>query len=224
MVMLFFNKIFQKQTTITHDATNSKYSVKNAIKIMSDIYKAQWSKSAISSLFNMSWESTEDFTSLEKLFLEQEMVASVQDFRENFRVEEEHLHQKKTIDVCLDFYENLKVLYVFSSLRSLKNENRDAILKELADFFEDFTLDSSTQNESFLKDTLNRLRQLPVDCCSLDASVALEYVMSQLCSLGNIQSDEELRLFLSLFKNCCVRNVNHNYIAVRKLIFCSHSE
>lgn len=217
---MYFNKIFVKNILIVHESTDSVYCVERAIKIMVENYAGQWNKSMVSLLFNLRCDSAEDFTKLEKIFLEAEMVSAVQEFRDNFYVEKKHEDQKKTIDVCLDFYENFKALYVFSSGCSLDNKNRDSILAELADFFDKYTLDSSTKNERFLNETLTKLRKLPVDCIALDASVSLEYVVAQLCSLADLQSDDEFRRFLSLFNNCCVVNVNHNFLLVKRLIFC----
>lgn len=221
---MFMHKIFVDHVTINQITSNREFVIKDAVMILSSEYKEDWDNSKVSHLFRMKFHSAEDFSSLEKEFLSSDMVLAIDDFKDKFVVSDKHKNEKDAIIMALEFYQKMKALHIFASYRSLKNKERRENLESLRNFFKEYTLDSSTKNETFLAETLEKLIALPVDCIMFEASVAIDYVMSLLCSLANIRTREELKIFFSLFDNCVICNLNHNYIFISELVFRQHNQ
>lgn len=186
-------------------------------------YAKAWNNSIISQLYNMNCRSAQDFSRLEATFRVKCWNVAFRKFQKKFQVLKEHQQDKKAIMKCLDYHINLKVLHLLASTQSSKNPNRETVLQESLNFFDNNSIESSTNNEYFLAQTLRRLVDLPINRINLEASVSLEYALSYICSLANIDTYEELEQFLSLFKNITIVGLDHNYIALDKLNFTSSS-
>lgn len=187
---------------------------------MNEKYGNRWKRSGINSLFSISCESIDDFTKLDKKLREEFIIKMANEFIENFQVDANDEIHKETIMKCLEIFKYLRGLHFTIFRRSMSNKKmRRDNLEKLRDYFKLLRLDGSNGTEQFLPDTLNHIIDLDIDCIQLETGVAIDYIIAYLSNLANVSSYDELLLFITLFDNATIVNINHNYLQAKVLRF-----
>ena len=174
----------------------------------------------IKKIFSTPVKDAVNFVKLEALFFDRETRAQIKRFRANFKVSKDDQDALKTILLCLDYFETLKALHIFSTERQLNSKNRQTNLQELIDFFGNHLIDRSTsRNEIFLVQTLEKLISIPIDVMSLQAGVGTTYSIGNTFTLANYRSLQDVKEFDNFTDDTVMIDCNHQYIYHKCLMF-----
>ena len=150
----------------------------------------------------------------------EKVKTQIKSFRANFKVSEDDQDALQTILLCLDYFETQKALHIFSTERQLNSENRETNHRELIDYFSNHIIDrSSSKNEMFLIETLEKLISIPIDVMSLQAGVGTTYSIGNSFTLANCRSLEDVKEFDRFTDDTVMRDANHQYIYHKCLMF-----
>ena len=172
----------------------------------------------------MAGRNALDFERIDRKFQSDTTRKAIEAFELKFKVDSEHSDDLITIRLCLKYFLKFKILYLFSAIPQATNPNREAILRDLYEFFSSFLIcRESTRNEEFLSETIQQLIDLPINVITSQASIAPIHALADIFSLALLRSEQEVLDFELKLDGTILENVNHEYGFFSKInfVFCN---